>query len=104
MCHFLCSMPRHLADDSCGYASAQENRYKRVPRCVINPVPLGFIFRFKTRSRWSPALRSPGSLRISLPTVAKDPGCRRELHVTGVAGATSRWLLTLYPAQMQMGI
>jgi len=49
----------------------------------------------KTRSRWSPVLRSPGSLRILLPAVAKSPGCRRRLHFI------SRWSLALHPAQMQ---
>ncbi|PXV58468.1 hypothetical protein CLV62_14619 [Dysgonomonas alginatilytica] len=53
---------------------------------------------FKICSRWSHILRSLGSLRISLPTVAKDPGCVRRLHFI------SRWSITLRPAQMQMGI
>lgn len=64
----------------------------------INPVPEGFILCFKTRSRWSPVLRSLGSLRISLPMVAKSPDCGRRLHFI------SRWSLPLCPAQILKGI
>jgi predicted DNA binding CopG/RHH family protein len=61
----------------------------------INSASLEFIFRFKTRSRWSQVLRSQHNSFVWLSMVAKQKDCAASLHFI------SRWSLSFRLAEIQ---